>query len=134
MIKKILIVSVVSLISTLAIAKSKTPEIYSATEEETVTLPPQPAESQRKPRQSLSKKMGATEKTGKSSSFDIVPPDQKGPILNRLILVEKLIREHGRAYDYRAYTTQELEQFLNTIQDPALPPPPEAKMNSSESI
>jgi hypothetical protein len=55
------------------------------------------------------------------AQFDRVPPAQKKSILNRLVLIEKLIRDQGRAYDYRVHTTQELIKILSSFQNPPLP-------------
>ena len=48
--------------------------------------------------------------------FDPVPSSQRGAIAKRLKLVERLILEHGRAYDYRLLTNAELETILRTLE------------------
>lgn len=72
----------------------------------------------------------------------MVREDQRDAIADRLHIVAELIREHGRAYDYRVHTNQELTGFLAKLgaeepnstaappdfpqftDDPPLPPPP----------
>ena len=46
--------------------------------------------------------------------YDSVPKDQTDLIIRRLRLVEKLITERGKAYDYRVLTNQDLERILAT--------------------
>ena len=65
---------------------------------------------------------GAFGQAGKNSNglhqieaFDPVPSPQREPVIRRLYLVEKLIREHGRAYDYRTITYAELLSILNQL-------------------
>jgi chemotaxis protein histidine kinase CheA len=48
-------------------------------------------------------------------AFDRVPRDQVEPLLERLQLVQEIIRHYGRAYDYRVYTVRELENILNRL-------------------
>ncbi len=54
-------------------------------------------------------------KPANMGAFDPVPEPQKEPVIRRLYLVEKLIREHGRAYDYRTITYSELLAILNQL-------------------
>lgn len=51
----------------------------------------------------------------KVSSFDIVPEEKIDSIAERLELVERLIREYGRAYDYRSMTRRQLEAELDRL-------------------
>jgi hypothetical protein len=44
--------------------------------------------------------------------FDPVPSDQVDALSRRLTLVNELIRRHHRAYDYRAYTVQDLQTLV----------------------
>jgi hypothetical protein len=44
--------------------------------------------------------------------FEAIPDRHIESIAGRLQLVERLIREFGRAYDYRTHTTRELERIL----------------------
>lgn len=48
----------------------------------------------------------------KNAVADLVPDDQRAPLIKRLRLVETLIREHGLAYDYKTLTTQQLENLV----------------------
>jgi hypothetical protein len=48
-------------------------------------------------------------------AYTPVPSDQRDSIANRLKLVEQLLRRHGRAYDYRIHTTQDLSQLLTKL-------------------
>lgn len=57
--------------------------------------------------------------TAAKESFDPVPNDQVGLIVKRLRLVERLLRDHGRAYDYRVHTLRELEEILNHLETSA---------------
>lgn len=47
---------------------------------------------------------------------DEVPITKRDAILDRLSLVEKLIRKFGRAYDYRSITTKELETIFQRLE------------------
>ncbi len=47
-----------------------------------------------------------------SRGFETVPDPQRDSIAQRLELVERLIRDHGRAYDYRVMTVAQLEKTL----------------------
>jgi hypothetical protein len=49
-------------------------------------------------------------------SFDYVPEEHVDSVARRLAIVEKIIREHGRAYDYRAHTTHELLSILARLE------------------
>ena len=48
--------------------------------------------------------------------YDLVPAKQTESIARRLVLVDRLIREFGRAYDYRIHTVKELETILNDLE------------------
>ncbi|MBI4925201.1 MAG: hypothetical protein HY843_04680 [Bdellovibrio sp.] len=50
------------------------------------------------------------------NSFDSVSNDQVDSIANRLKIVETLIRNFKRAYDYRILTTKELELIVKNLQ------------------
>ncbi len=66
-------------------------------------------------------------------AFDPVPADQVDPIVKRLKLVDRLIREHGRAYDYRIHTVRELEQILSALEkDPIALKTPPLQLEKSE--
>jgi hypothetical protein len=49
-------------------------------------------------------------------SFDPVPKAQREPITRRLRLIERLVLEYGRAYDYRAVTIAELTAILTSLE------------------
>jgi guanyl-specific ribonuclease Sa len=51
--------------------------------------------------------------------FFPVPKDQVQPIGRRLSLVEEIMTRHGRAYDYRAHTVQELQDILAQLETEA---------------
>jgi hypothetical protein len=52
-------------------------------------------------------------------SFEPVPSAQREPITRRLKLIERLIREHGRAYDFRTITIAELTAILHHLEHPS---------------
>ena len=52
-------------------------------------------------------------------SYEPVPAAQREPITRRLKLIERLIREHGRAYDFRTITIAELTAILNHLEHPS---------------
>ncbi len=52
---------------------------------------------------------------GSADRFDSVPHEHVESIARRLKIIEKLIVEYGRAYDYRTHTTQELQAILNDL-------------------
>jgi len=52
-------------------------------------------------------------------SYEPVPSAQREPITRRLKLIERLIREHGRAYDFRTITIAELTAILQYLESPA---------------
>lgn len=54
--------------------------------------------------------------------FDPVPSQHRDSIAARLRIVETLIREHGRAYDYRTLTTQELQALKAELSEEATAP------------
>jgi len=47
-----------------------------------------------------------------AKAFDVVNKDQKDSIIKRLRLVEQIIEDYNRAYDYRSLTTQEVRAIL----------------------
>ncbi len=91
------------------------------------------------------KKLGILEKKKASASqkfdpqkYDLVDPTQKDSLLRRLKLVEQLISSHGRAYDYRVYTNQQLEMIITGLEskkisklEKSLEKPPETAVISS---
>ncbi len=62
----------------------------------------------------------AGEEASEKFSYDPVASDQADSVAGRLKLVERLIRDYGRAYDYRVHTTQELERILNQLDSRSL--------------
>lgn len=56
-----------------------------------------------------------------TASFDTVPAGQSDAILQRLKIVENLVRKYGRAYDYRAHTLKELQLIQSTLESTAAP-------------
>jgi hypothetical protein len=50
--------------------------------------------------------------TPAAPAFDAVPAAQTDALSMRLVLVDALIRRHGRAYDYRALTVKKLQELL----------------------
>jgi hypothetical protein len=54
-----------------------------------------------------------------AAAFDAVPANQSEAILQRLKIVENLVRKYGRAYDYRAHTLKELELIQSTLESTA---------------
>lgn len=48
-------------------------------------------------------------------TFERVPDGSKDSIAKRLKIIETLILEYGRAYDYRIHTTQELNAILDDL-------------------
>lgn len=59
----------------------------------------------------------AVQKTDKRVSYDPIASEHRDSIANRLKLVEILVREYGRAYDYRVLTTQELEAIVADLRN-----------------
>jgi hypothetical protein len=97
-------------------AKKKGPEVYAATEDDggnaPISLPAKPAPAPRKAVKAVEPDL-----TELREAYDPVPSDQKDSIVRRLKLIEKIIREHGRAYDYRIHTNTELEAILAKLED-----------------
>ncbi len=81
-------------------------EIYSAME-------PEPTAGSRTPKKQTLKNV---------DQFETVPASQREPISRRLKLIEKLIVEHGRAYDYRTVTIAELNAILQHLNSPGTRP------------
>jgi hypothetical protein len=50
-------------------------------------------------------------------TFDFVPDRKVSQIRSRLKLVGLLLKRHGRAYDYRAYTSNQLLTLLKVLDD-----------------
>jgi hypothetical protein len=68
-------------------------------------------------------------------TYDTVPLNQSAAMVQRLKLVEDIIRVYGRAYDYRAYTLAELQEIQTHLQTSTLPQPVEQarrEMNPEE--
>lgn len=80
--------------------KTTAREIYSAME-------PEPGPGAKTPQKQTLKQI---------DSFDPVPNAQREPITRRLRLIERLIRDFGRAYDYRAVTIAELTAILASLE------------------
>jgi len=80
----------------------RTREIYSAME-------PEPGPGAKLPKKQTLKNL---------DQFDAVPAAQREPITRRLRLIEKLLLEHGRAYDYRSVTIAELNAILSHLDSP----------------
>ena len=53
--------------------------------------------------------------SGNRFGFDPVPEAHAESVARRLTIVGELIRRHGRAYDYRGLTTQELEELRDEL-------------------
>ncbi len=51
----------------------------------------------------------------KKAEYDAVPAEHVASVVKRLKAVEKLMREYGRAYDYRAHTLAEFENLLRQL-------------------
>ena len=49
------------------------------------------------------------------STYEAVPGDQVDALVFRLSIVRSLIERHGRAYDYRYRTIDELKQLLDDL-------------------
>jgi hypothetical protein len=105
-------------------------EVYSATEADgpvTRAMPtamPAPKEFEVEP-----KRLSAP-KVRKAVAFDAVPVDQTDALVRRLELVQQLIRDYGRAYDYRALTVRQLEGILEALENSELAPIPPSANNS----
>ena len=48
--------------------------------------------------------------------FDAIPEGYSDTIAERLKLIEKLIRDYGRAYDYRSLTSTQLQSILSELE------------------
>lgn len=57
-----------------------------------------------------------------AASFDAVPFSQIEPVIQRLKVIEELIRTQGRAYDYRALTLKQLKGILSQLQSAGAKP------------
>ncbi len=96
-------------------------EIYNATEGEddadpdTIVVYRQSAPS--KPRATTTVVHAAPKPAAAPArNYDLVPVKQAEGIARRLVLVDRLIREYGRAYDYRIHTAKELETILKDLE------------------
>jgi hypothetical protein len=68
--------------------------------------------------------------TAKAVAFDVVPADQSNAILERLKIVEELIRKYGRAYDYRTHTLKELQLIQGTLESTSAARPVAAQVQA----
>jgi hypothetical protein len=66
------------------------------------------------------------------ATYDTVPASQSDALIQRLKIVENLIRKYGRAYDYRTHTLKELELIQSTLESAAAPATP-APINAAPS-
>jgi hypothetical protein len=105
----------------LASPKSPAPEIYSATESDDGK--PDPVIPRTPPRAHSHPKKHAS-KARRPLSYDPVPSGEEDAVAARLQIVDKLIREFGRAYDYRSHTLKELEGILAQLETRDAPPAP----------
>ena len=93
-----------------AVKKHKPLETYSSIEPDAPTPPQATTVTVKVDAPTATAAVAAAPK--KSPNFDAVPESLKGPLKERLALVEMLITEHGRAYDYRAMTIAQLRGIL----------------------
>jgi hypothetical protein len=66
-------------------------------------------------------------------TFDAVPASQSEAILQRLKIVENLVRKYGRAYDYRTHTLKELELIQSTLETSAAQAKTDAQVEAQVS-
>ncbi len=134
--------------SSIALAKphSKKPakEVYSATDSNEmqpglampVDAQPTPVQTQA-PVQTMAAPPARVAKITRAVSFDAVPASQSDAILQRIKIVENLVRKYGRAYDYRAHTLKELQLIQSTLESaapaPAAAPAPRAAAAPAEN-
>jgi len=114
--------------TTWAAKKHKPAEVYAAVEDDdgppsslrvTTTTTVQASPSQTK-KESIAPARS-------SPNYDSVPLNQRESIARRLKLIEQLVREYGRAYDYRSHTNQDLEKILAQLETPPAPPAAETR-------
>ena len=63
----------------------------------------------------------------KAPPFDSVPTEHRASIAKRLALIEGLLLEHGRAYDYRTLTLAQLQALVDHLGGSKAQASPEAK-------
>ncbi len=68
--------------------------------------------------QAIRDEFEASLRGGERGAYEPVPSDKRDSLARRLQIVERLIREHGRAYDYRIHTLSELETILRRLEQP----------------
>lgn len=68
--------------------------------------------------QAIRDEFEANQRGGERGAYEPVPSDKRDSLARRLQIVERLIREHGRAYDYRIHTSSELETILRRLEQP----------------
>jgi len=108
--------------------KNSAPEVYSAIES-TGSIPDSSGEPEVLPRYATAsatppqRTLAKPASTFKAPPFDSVPPEQRALIAQRLALIEKLILEQGRAYDYRTLTVAQLVAIAEHLK-PKTPPAP----------
>lgn len=127
---------VASLLSTQSWAAPKSPknEVYSATEGEQVltvsttvsthkpkAVPPSKPVSKKRPKTAAPKPL-----------FEQVPAEHVESIAGRIKLVEQILRDYGRAYDYRVMTTRQLQAVLDRL-DEQSKAEPDAESSSEDS-
>ncbi|MBN19656.1 MAG: hypothetical protein CL678_00105 [Bdellovibrionaceae bacterium] len=61
----------------------------------------------------------------KRYQFDVVPLQHVDSIVVRLEWVKKLLKKHGRAYDYRIHKLSELKKIYHDLEQQNLPLPPD---------
>lgn len=74
-----------------------------------------PLETQKQAKEAASGKETAEPTIPLAAGFDPVPPAYANSIAGRLKIIEKLIVDYGRAYDYRTTTTQQLQAILEEL-------------------
>lgn len=87
-------------------------EIYDATEGAENDTVPDTVVVYRAPKKKAAAKPVAPVK----GTFDAVPAEHAAGVAKRLVLVDRLIREFGRAYDYRIHTVADLETILKDLE------------------
>ena len=68
--------------------------------------------------QAIREELTSSQRGGERGAYEPVPSEKRDYLARRLQVIERLIREHGRAYDYRIHTTAELEKILHKLEQP----------------
>lgn len=96
-------------------------EVYSALDsdgapEPIELMPPlnQPQNTQAAPSTKVASRASAARGT-QMVKYESVPNSQRDSISKRLKIIDRLVTDYGRAYDYRNHTTQELEAILERL-------------------